>query len=149
MGTALKKKNHLYFTIYEGDNFTMSYFDIIMQQAVNSIPPCTVKKEARKKIENMLYGLPQLSENVEQLQGLEAVLVCMEIKRIRAALTLISGDPYYAVIPAKYIHGVADRTVAAMLYCEKTSIWRNRIRLLDLLAIRLLGVSAWEETRSL
>lgn len=97
----------------------------------------------------MLYGLPQLSENVEQLQGLEAVLVRMEIERIRAALILISGDPYYAVIPAKYIHRVADRTAAAMLYCEKTSIWRNRIRLLDLLAIRLLGVSAWEETRSL
>lgn len=137
---------------HEGGWLYVSDFNAIVQQVLektNSIPPCTVTKEARQKIEAMLYGLPKLAKNMEQAEGLEAELARMEAKRIKAALTFINQDPYYTVIPAKYIHRVADRKVAAILYCEKTSIWRNRNRLLDLLAIRLLGVSAWEETRNL
>lgn len=130
----------------------MSDFNAIIQEALvetNPIPPCAITKEARRKIEAMLYGLPELVEDMERAEGLEAELARMEARRMKAALTFISQDPYYTVIPAKYIYRVADRKVAAMLYCEKTSIWRNRNRLLDLLAIRLLGVSAWEETRNL
>lgn len=137
---------------HEGDNFSMSDYDSIIRQVIEearTIPPCTVTKEARQAVEALLYSLPQFAATAEQAEGLEAVLARQKIARIKAALEYISGDPYYTTIPSKYIHRITDRAAAAICYCDKTNVWRNRNRLLDLLALRLFGVSAWEETRSL
>lgn len=137
---------------HEGGSFSMSDYDAFIQQYAedtNPIPPCTVTKEARQEVEALLYRLPKLATEAEQAEGLAALRARQEVERIKAALENISGDPYYSVIPAKYIHRITDRAAAAVCCCEKTNVWRNRNRLLDLLTLRLLGVSAWEITRSL
>lgn len=75
-------------------------------------------------------------------------LPCIRWIRGKKALQVISRDPYYPLIPAKYFQGAKERTAAALCACDKATVWRNRTRLLDVLALSLFGVSAWDKTRS-
>ena len=118
----------------------------IIRQAVeraNPIHPCIVTKRARKEVVKKLQHLPRLCEDLEQAEGLEALLISQEIHRIKMALESISQDPYYSLIPARFFHGATERLSAKICACDETTAWRNRERLLDALAIRLFGVGAW------
>lgn len=117
-------------------------------EETNPIPPSIVTAEARRSVEVTLYRLPRLCEELERAGAEEAPLVSGEIERIKLALESISHDPYYLLIPAKYFQGAKERTAAALCACDKATVWRNRIRLLDVLALCLLGVSAWDRTRN-
>jgi len=122
-----------------------------VRQAVeetNPIPPNTVTDGARRAVERRLYDLPRLCEKLEQSSGQEAVAIAQEIDGVKQALQAISRDPYYPLIPAKYFQGAKERTAAALCACNIATVWRNRTRLLDMLALRLFGVSAWDRTRS-
>lgn len=122
-----------------------------VQQAVeetNPIPPSIVTAEARRSVEVTLYKLPRLCEELERAGAEAAPLVSGEIERIKLALESISHDPYYLLIPAKYFQGAKERTAAALCACDMATVWRNRTRLLDVLALCLLGVSAWDRTRN-
>lgn len=124
---------------------------VIIQQVVNDtspIPPNTVTAGARRAVEQRLYDLPRLCEQLEQGDTREATEIIREIDSIRRALQTISRDPYYPLIPAKYFQGAKERTAAALCICDKTTVWRNRTRLLDVLALSLFGVSAWDRTRN-
>jgi hypothetical protein len=130
----------------------MNSIGSMIQKAVdemNPIPPCAVTKEARQEAEAMLYDLPRLCEEAERAGGVDAALVHSKIARIKAALEYVSNDPLYKIIPAKYFHRATDRATGSICCCEKTTVWRNRRRILDVLALRLLGVSAWEKTKNL
>lgn len=123
----------------------------IIQQAVEAmspIPPSIVTAGARRAVERRLYALPRLCEKLEQASGQEAVAITLEIDSIRQALQAVSWDPYYQLIPARYFQGAEERTVAALCACDKATAWRNRIRLLNVLALSLFGVAAWDRTRS-
>lgn len=118
----------------------------IIRQAVdrtNPIHPCIVTERARKELTKKLYNLPRLCEELEQAEGLEALLISQEICRIKSALESISQDPYYSLIPAKFFHGATEQFSATICSCDKATAWRNRERLLDTLALRLFGVDAW------
>lgn len=122
----------------------------IIQQTVEAtspIPSSIVTREARRAVERRLYALPQLCEKLERIAGQEAVEVAQEIDSIKQALQTISRDPCYPLIPAKYFRGAKERTAAALCACDKTTVWNNRIRLLDVLALSLFGVSAWDRTK--
>lgn len=123
----------------------------IIQQAVEAtsfIPPSIVTAGARRAVERRLYDLPRLCERLEQASGQEAEPITQEIDSIKQALQIVSQDPYYPLIPAKYFQGAKERTAAALCACDKATVWRNRTRLLDVLALSLFGVSAWDRTRS-
>lgn len=123
----------------------------IIRQVVEDmspIPPCTVTAGVRRAVERRLYALPRLCEKLELVSGQEADVITREIGSIRQALQVISRDPYYPLIPAKYFQGAKERTAAALCACDKATVWRNRARLLDVLALSLFGVSAWDKTRS-
>lgn len=123
----------------------------IIQQVVEAtsfIPPSTVTAGARRAVERRLYALPQLCERLEQTSDQDAVAITQEIDSIKQALQVISRDFYYPLIPAKYFQGAKERTAAALCACDKATVWRNRNRLLDVLALSLFGVSAWDRTRS-
>ncbi len=122
-----------------------------IRQAVeetNPIPPNTVTNGAQRAVEIRLYNLPRLCEKLEQASGPETVTITQEIDSLKQALQTVSRDPYYPLIPAKYFQGAKERTAAALCACDKATVWRNRTRLLDVLALRLFGVSAWDRTRS-
>lgn len=108
-----------------------------------SISKCIVTGKARKKVEQALYELPTLCEELERAEGLEALLISHRIGRIKTALESVSLDPYYNLIPIRYFQGAKERTVATLCNCDKATVWRNRTRLLDVMALHLLGVEAW------
>ncbi len=117
-------------------------------EKANPIPPNTVTDGARRAVERRLYDLPRLCEKLEQASGPETVAITQEIDSIKRALQAISRDPYYPLIPAKYFQGAKERTASALCACNIATVWRNRTRLLDVLALRLFGVSAWDRTRN-
>lgn len=117
-------------------------------QEMGYIQPCEVTAGARKAVETKLRKLPELCEALEQADGLEAVLLAHEVEKTKRALESVSDDPYYQAIPAKYFQGLKDRTAAILCACDKVTVWRNRTRLLDMLALRLFGVDAWDETKT-
>lgn len=124
---------------------------VIIQQAVEAtafIPPSTVTAGASRAVERRLYDLPWLCEKLERASGQEAETIIQEIDSIKRTLQAVSRDPYYPLIPAKYFQGAKERTAAALCACDKSTVWRNRTRLLDALALSLFGVSAWDRTRS-
>ena len=122
----------------------------IIQQAAEAtsfIPPSIVTAGARRAVERRLYDLPRLCERLERTSSQEAEAITQEIDNIKQALQAVSRDPYYPLIPAKYFQGAKERTAAALCACDKATVWRNRNRLLDALALSLFGVSAWDRTR--
>ena len=123
----------------------------IIRQTVedtSAIPPSIVTGEARRAVERRLYAIPRLCEKLERANSQETPAIAREIDSIRQALQVVSQDPYYQLIPAKYFQGAKERTAAALCACDKATVWRNRTRLLDVLALCLFGVSAWDRTRN-
>ena len=117
-------------------------------EATSPIPPSIVTEGARRAVERRLYAVPRLCEKLEQVNDQEAPAIAREIDSIRQALQVVSQDPYYPLIPAKYFQGAKERTSAALCACDKVTVWRNRTRLLDVLALCLFGVSAWDRMRN-
>lgn len=109
-----------------------------------SIPPCAVTDEARRAVETRLYNLPRLYETLERADGLDALLISQEIRRVERALESVCGDKYFPLIAFRYFQGANARQAARELECDQSTVWRNRDRLLDALALRLMGTAAWE-----
>jgi hypothetical protein len=65
-----------------------------------------------------------------------------EIATVRRALGDIVDDPYYMAIEGKYIKGLPDEAIAEQIPCDPTTVWRNRKRLVQRLAILLYGAVA-------
>lgn len=124
---------------------------LICQAVLDTTPirPCEVTETARKAVEKRLYNFPLHCEQLEQAKGLDALLLTHEVERMKRVLKSISDDPYYSIIPARYFHGAKERVTAKICACDPTTVWRVRRRLLDTLAVKLFGVEAWGEMRSL
>ena len=65
-----------------------------------------------------------------------------EIEAIERALAAISDDPYYQAVTGKYIDHMTDEEIAGEIHCDATTVWRNRKRLVQRLAVRLYGADA-------
>lgn len=65
-----------------------------------------------------------------------------EIQQIERALEHVKGDYYYRAVPMKYFEGISDDDVAKQLFCDGSTIRRNRSRLVKALSIWLYGPEA-------
>lgn len=65
-----------------------------------------------------------------------------EINEIERALQQISRDYYYRAVPMKYFESISDDEVAKVLYCDGSTVRRNRSRLVKVLSIWLYGPEA-------
>lgn len=65
-----------------------------------------------------------------------------ELEAIEKALASIRDDPYYLAVDGKYIQRMTDEEIAEQIHCDPTTVWRNRKRLIQRLAVRLYGVEA-------
>lgn len=63
-----------------------------------------------------------------------------ELKRMNIALSFISDDPYYSAVEGRYLRGIGDADIAERLNCDPSTVRRNRLRLVRMLALRLYGV---------
>lgn len=67
-----------------------------------------------------------------------------ELDTIRKALRIIEKDPYYMVVYGRYIEGRTDDSIAEEVFCETSTVRRNRARLMRKLAIWFYGADAIE-----
>ena len=72
-----------------------------------------------------------------------------ELKRMNVALSFISDDPYYLAVEARYLRGMGEAqnltqalkgNSKVQLNCDPSTVRRNRMRLVRMLALRLYGV---------
>lgn len=64
-----------------------------------------------------------------------------EIETLERALSRIADDPYYRTVTGRYIDAISDEEIAEDIPCETTTVWRNRKRLVQRLAVWLYGVT--------
>ncbi len=69
-----------------------------------------------------------------------------EVRRVERALELIAEDPYATVIKSFYFGRLKDSIIAQRLCCDRATVYRNRKRLVEIMAHRLYGAFAqgWE-----
>lgn len=65
-----------------------------------------------------------------------------ELEALDKALASIRDDPYYLAVDGKYIQRMPDSDIAEQIHCDPVTVWRNRKRLVQRVAVRLYGVEA-------
>jgi hypothetical protein len=66
-----------------------------------------------------------------------------EIRAIKAAMAVISGDEYYLAVDGHYIRDITDEEIAKEMGIKlTTSIYRNRRRLVNRLSVIFYGAEA-------
>jgi|LSQX01.3.fsa_nt_gb transposase-like protein len=103
----------------------------------------TVTPAAMQATRNRLRAFPDVCLRAQGAEGTEAAVLAFEIRTIKDALTGISDDPYYQIVPDLYFHGLTNRQVSLLADCDMSSIWWNERRLLGELAFWIYGVAAW------
>lgn len=112
--------------------------------------------DAFKVTERRLYALPILREKQEhdrerlpQLSAaarsdLEAVMSAdgAEIEKLDHALAACAKDVYYQAVTGRYFDGLDDEHMAELLGCDTSTVWRNRKRLVERIAVWLYGAAA-------
>ena len=64
----------------------------------------------------------------------------MLINKLNTALNGIKEDRYYKIIPLIYFDNFTIEQIEEKLYCNKTTIYRNKKRLLDKMIVIFFGV---------
>ena len=65
-----------------------------------------------------------------------------EIDIVTAAITCVQEDFYYPTVYDGLVQHKSDAELAEQLYCDESTVRRNRSRLIRIIAIRLYGVEA-------
>ena len=108
-----------------------------------------------------LYGLKERSHSITRFfksgvrltpeEILEAVTIDLEaniastrheLEVLGKALASIESDPYYLTVAGKYVERMQDSEIAEKIPCDPTTVWRNRKRMIQRVAVRLYGVEA-------
>lgn len=117
--------------------------------------------DMQRLLELKSYGLPERSKSIVRfsrsgrrlnaeeifravLGDLEAVIERdkYEVEVMEKALSSLTGDKYYFSLEGKYFLNLTDDELAEKFSCDTSTVWRNRKRLLQSLAVRLYGVEA-------
>jgi len=133
------------------------------ERRLYAIPDLWAKlKDDEEELEDTRkYGLKERSHSISRFfksgvrltpeEILEAVVIDLEasiaatrheLEALEKALTSIESDPYYLVVAGKYIERLTDGEIAEKIPCDPTTVWRNRKRLVQRIAVRLYGVEA-------
>lgn len=64
-----------------------------------------------------------------------------EIQTMQRALGIIRDDEYYEVIPMKYFDKRGDDEIAEELYCDASTVRRNKSRLIREMSVYLYGAA--------
>lgn len=65
-----------------------------------------------------------------------------EIDAMDKALSVIQDDEYYLTVTGRYLDDLPDERVAELIPCDTSTVWRNRKRLVQRLAVWLYGADA-------
>ncbi len=128
-----------------------------------AVPDLRAKLEDdREELEDTRkYGLKERSHSITRFfksgvrltpeEIMEAVIIDLEatiaatsheLEAMDKALASIQDDPYYLAVDGKYIQRMTDEEIAEQIHCDPSTVWRNRKRLVQRVAVRLYGVEA-------
>lgn len=65
-----------------------------------------------------------------------------EIDAMEKALDVIKDDDYYLTVTGRYLEDLPDEQVAELIPCDTSTVWRNRKRLVQRIAVWLYGADA-------
>jgi hypothetical protein len=65
-----------------------------------------------------------------------------EIETVKTALKQIKEDEYYLTVEGRYIKQMSDAEIAKQVPCDTTTVWRQRKRLVRIVAVWLYGAEA-------
>lgn len=65
-----------------------------------------------------------------------------EIREMTAALNTIRDDDYFPVIEMMFFQKMRQEDIADSVHCDKTTVWRQTGRLLDMMSTTLYGADA-------
>ena len=63
-------------------------------------------------------------------------------EKIEGALGQVKNDRYYDILVLKYCDGLTDADISEKIYCDPSTVRRNRARLIDKVSVLLFGVDA-------
>ena len=77
-------------------------------------------------------------------QDMEATIAAdeEEINAVERAIATIQGDRYEYCVTGRYFEETDDETIGQTLGCDTSTVWRNRKRLVQRIAIMLYGARA-------
>lgn len=78
------------------------------------------------------------------LQDLEAHIQIdqMEVDELEKALSHFKNDPYFDTVSGRFIEEKTDYEISEALFCDESTVRRNRGRLIHKIAVMLYGVEA-------
>ena len=65
-----------------------------------------------------------------------------EIADMERALAVVADDEYYQTVTGRYFEKLPDEQVAELIPCDTSTVWRNRKRLVQQIAVWLYGADA-------
>ncbi len=65
-----------------------------------------------------------------------------EAELVEKAYTSIEGDQYAYCVQGRYFEDLDDESIAEAIGCDTTTVWRNRRRLVQRIAVMLYGAGA-------
>ena len=110
-----------------------------------------LEKARKGGLKERSYSVPRSGVRLTPEEILEAVVIDLEaaiaatrheLEALDKALASIRDDPYYLAVDGKYIQRLTDEEIAEQIHCDPTTVWRNRKRLVQRVAVRLYGVEA-------
>ncbi len=113
----------------------------------------------RQKLQEDMERLAEIKQFGPQKNGLrlspeeikEALIMDMEagiaadkfeLEIMDRALGHIAADEYYLTVTGRYLEGLSNEQIAERIPCELSTVWRNRKRLVQQLAVMLYGAAA-------
>ena len=65
-----------------------------------------------------------------------------EVSQIEKALSIIEADQYFIIVPCLYFNGMTAEETCIEAHCERSTVFRQRMRLVQRLAVFLYGTDA-------
>jgi transposase-like protein len=135
---------------------TNKLIEAVIAEAIKSTPehltcwygvfygiPGTITTEARELLRERLRAFPGVCLQAREVDGTMKIVLDYEIKTIKNALTDISGDPFYHVVPDLYFHRLDRREVSYRQNCNIEALKFHEKRLIDKMAFLIYGVQSW------
>ena len=100
--------------------------------------------------ELLTYGPRQKSKSIVRFQKNGVALtpdeifsaIKQDINAVERAIATIQGDRYEYCVTGRYFEETDDETIGQALGCDTSTVWRNRKRLVQRIAIMLYGARA-------
>ena len=143
-------KNNLYISKIEDALYSYVHIKEKMKNDLLDITDLE-KEKANERSKDIVYksvsgGSYVSPEEIVQIKisriSAKVAEAARQIRRVESALGAIEGDGYSKIIELKYFQRVKNEAIAEIMNCDISTVRRNRLRLLSLMAVSMFGSDA-------